>query len=85
LQISRKILRDILSRDWQRWSNLRALPTAYFVLVGPFVEKNEGQIPEKSARGISTHPVEIGVRTGERNFLRRGPKNLSNAANDDGL
>jgi len=47
--------------------------------------KNEGQIPEKSARGVSTHLVEIGVRAGERNFLRRGPKNLPNAANDDGL
>jgi len=34
------------------------------------LEKNEGQILEKSARGVSTHPVKIGVRAGERNFLR---------------
>jgi hypothetical protein len=39
----------------------------------------------KSARGVSTHPVEFGIRAGERNVLRRGPKNLSNAVNDDGL
>jgi hypothetical protein len=49
------------------------------------LEKNEGQIHEESAWGVSTHPVEIGVRAGERNVLRRGPKNPSNAANDDGL
>ena len=40
----------------------------------------------KRVLGVSsTYPVEIGVRAGERNFLRRGPKNLPNAANDDGL
>jgi hypothetical protein len=33
LQISRKISRVVMSRDWQRWSNLSALPTADFVLV----------------------------------------------------
>jgi hypothetical protein len=49
------------------------------------LEKDEGQISEKkSARGVSTHAIEIGVRAGERNVLRRGPKNLTNAANDDG-
>jgi hypothetical protein len=49
------------------------------------IGKNEGQIIEKSARGVSTHPVKIGVRAGDRNSLRRGPKNRPNAANDDGL
>jgi hypothetical protein len=51
----------------------------------PRIRKNEGQILEKSSKSVSTHPVEIDVRAGERNFLLRGPKNLSNAANDDEL
>ena len=49
------------------------------------IRKTEGQIPEKIARGVSTHPVKIGVGAGKRNFLRRGRRNLSNAANYDGL
>jgi hypothetical protein len=35
--MSRKLARDVLSRDRQRGSNLRALPTAYFVLVRSYL------------------------------------------------
>jgi hypothetical protein len=51
----------------------------------PRIRKNEGQILEKSAKSVSTHPVNIDVRASERNFLLRGPINLFNAANDNSL
>jgi hypothetical protein len=51
----------------------------------PRIRKNEGQILEKSARGVSTQLVKIGVRAGKRNLLRQGPKNLPNPANNNSL